>query len=163
MKTADEPRQGELVRRVEDYRTAYQDRDVDGMLALFADDAEVTMASGTFRGKAAIRKFFEWEVRMVPVAASTDTGLGMVVVGRSVVWEHQVSETAQGVPYTTDAVTIVEFDDAGLIRRYRAYYDKLTVLEKIAAGMSGIYGWFARKLVGYIVAQGEKGLDTSSA
>ena len=51
------------------------------MLALFADDAEVTMAPGTFRGKAAIRKFFEWEVRMVPVATSTDAGLGMAVVG----------------------------------------------------------------------------------
>jgi hypothetical protein len=77
------------------------------MLALFANDAEVTMAPGTFRGKAAIRKFFEWEMRMAPVATSNDTGLGMVLVGRSVVWECQISAMVQGVSHTTDAVRIL--------------------------------------------------------
>lgn len=163
MKTTDELRQGELARRAEEFRSASQARDVERMLALFADDAEATMAPGTFRGKAAIRKLFEWDVRMSPVATSTDTGLGMLVVGRSVVWERQVLETAEGVPYRTDAVTILEFDDAGLIRRYRSYYDKLGVMEQIASGMPGVYGWFAKALVGYLVALGKKGLDTSSA
>ncbi|MGZ3303826.1 MAG: nuclear transport factor 2 family protein [Isosphaeraceae bacterium] len=163
MKTTDELHQEELIRRAEEFRSASHDRDVERMLALFADDAEATMAPGTFRGKAAIRKLFEWEVRLSPVATSKDAGLGMVVVGRSVVWERQVSETANGVPYTTDAVTILEFDDTGLIRRDRSYYDKLAAMEKIAAGMSGVYGWVARALIGYLVAQGRKGLDTSSA
>ncbi len=163
MKTTDELRQEELARRAEEFRSASHDRDVERMLALFADDAEATMAPGTFRGKAAIRKLFEWEVRLSPVATSKDTGLGMVVVDRSVVWERQVSETAEGVPYMTDAVTILEFDDTGLIRRYRSYYDKLAVMEKIASGMSGINGWIARALIGYLVAQGRKGLDIPSA
>ncbi len=163
MNSIDELRQGHLARRAEEFRSASQDRDVERMMALFADDAEATMAPGAFRGKAAIRKLFEWEVRLSPVATSKDTGLGMVVVGRSVVWERQVSETAKGVPYTTDAVTILEFDDAGLIRRYRSYYDKLAVMEQIASGLPGIYGWFARALVGYLVAQGRKGLDVPAA
>ena len=161
MKTTDELRQGELAQRAEEFRSASQDRDVERMLTLFADDAQVTMAPGTFQGKAAIRKLFEWETRMAPVATSKDAGLGMAVVGRSVVWECQISETMQGVPCTTDAVRILEFDDAGLIRRYRSYYDKLDVMEKIASGMSGVYGWVARALIGYLVAQGKKGLDTS--
>jgi ketosteroid isomerase-like protein len=163
MKTRDELRQEELARRAEEFRSASHDRDVERMLALFADDAEATMAPGTFRGKAAIRRLFEWEARMSPAVERKDTGLGMVVVGRSVVWEYQASETAKGVPYTTDAVAILEFDDTGLIRRYRAYYDKLAVMEKVASGMSGISGWVARALVGFLVAQGRKGLDTSSA
>jgi ketosteroid isomerase-like protein len=163
MKTTRELAHSELARRAEEFRSASQARDVERMLALFADNAEATMAPGTFRGKAAIRKLFEWEVRLSPVSTSKDTGLGMVVVGRSVVWERQVSETAEGVPYTTDAVTILEFDDAGLIRRYRSYYDKLAVMEQIASGLSGVYGWFARTLIGYLVALGKKGLDTSSA
>ena len=163
MKTTDELRQGELARRAEEFRSAHQDRDVERVLALFADDGEVAMAPGTFRGKAAIRKFWEWEARIAPVATSKDVGLGMVVVGRSVVWECQVSETVQGVPHTTDAVRILDFDDAGLIRRYRSYYDKLAEMEKIASGMSGVYGWVARVVIGYLVAQGKKGLDTSSA
>ena len=47
MKTTCELRQGELTRRVEDLRSAYQDRDIGRMLALFAGDAEVTAAPGT--------------------------------------------------------------------------------------------------------------------
>jgi hypothetical protein len=50
-----------------------------------------------------------------------------------------------------------------LIWHYRSYYDKLAVLDQITSGMSGIYGWFAKRLVGYLVALGKKGLDTSSA
>ena len=163
MKTTDELHQEELARRAEEFRSASEDRDIERILALFADNAEATMAPGTFRGKAAIRKLFEWEIRLSPVAKSKDTGLGMAVVGRSVVWERQVSETADGVPYTTDAVTILEFDDAGLIRRYRSYYDKLGVMEQIASGLPGVYGWFARALVGYLVDLGKQGLDTSAA
>jgi hypothetical protein len=79
------------------------------------------------------------------------------------VWERQVRETAEGVPLWEDAVTIMEFGDAGLIRRYRSYYDKLVVLDQIASGMSGIYGLFAKTLVGYLVAPGKKSLDTLSA
>ena len=164
MKTTNELRQGELAQRAEEFRSAHQDHDIERMLALFADDAEVSMAPGTFRGKAAIRKFWEWEMRITPgTIMIRDTGLGMVVVGRSVVWECQVSATVQGVPHTTDAVRILDFDSAGLIRCYRSYYDKLGEMEKIAAGMSGVYGWVARALIGYLVAQGKKGLDTSSA
>jgi hypothetical protein len=87
----------------------------------------------------------------------------VLIVGRSVVWERQVLETAEGVPFREDAVTILEFDNAGLIWHYRSYYDKLAVLDQITSGMSGIYGWFAKRLVGYLVALGKKGLDTSSA
>jgi ketosteroid isomerase-like protein len=163
MKTTDELAQSELARRAEEFRSAFEDRDVERMLAMFTDDAEATMAPGTFRGKAAIRRLFEWEARLSPAVTVKDTGLGMVVVGRSVVWERQVSETAEGVPYTTDAVTILEFDDAGLIRRYRSYYDKLAVMERVASGLSGVRGWFARTLIGYLVALGRKDLDTSSA
>lgn len=163
MKTTNEPHHGELAQRAEEFRSAHQDRDVERMLALFADDAEVIMAPGTFQSKAAIRKFWEWEMRITSVVTIRDTGLGMVVVGRSVVWECQVSATVEGVPHTTDAVRILDFDDAGLIRCYRSYYDKLAEMEKIASGMSGVYGWVARALIGYIVAQGKKGLDTSSA
>lgn len=97
MKTTGELRQGEPARRVEDLRSAYQDRDIGRMLALFAGDAEVIAAPGTFWGKTAIRKFFEWDAQTCPAATIRDTGLGVLVVGRPVVWERQVLETAEGV------------------------------------------------------------------
>ncbi len=162
MKTTDELR-NELTQRVEDYRTAYQDRDLERMLGMFADDAVMIWAQGTFQGKAAIRQVLEQDVGECSVAAVRDTGLGMVVVGRSVVWERQVSLTVKGVPVREDAVTILEFNDAGLIRQFRSYYDKLGMMNQIASGLPGLYGWFARKVVGSVVAQANKGLDMSSA
>jgi hypothetical protein len=78
-----------------------------------------------------------------------------------VVWERQVTLTVKGVPVREDAVTILEFDDAGLIRQFRSYYDKLGMMNQIASGLPGIYGWFAKKVVGSVVAQANKGLDAS--
>ena len=43
------------------------------------------------------------------------------------------------MPFREDVVTILEFDDAGFILRYRSYYDKLGVLDQITSGMSGIH------------------------
>lgn len=163
MKTTDELRHEDLTQRAEDYRTAYQDRDLERLLAMFADDAVMFWSQGTFRGKAAIRPVLEQDVRECSTAAVRDTGLGIVVVGQSVVWERQISLTIQGVPVREDAVTILEFDDAGLIRQFRSYYDKLGMMNQIASGLPGINGWFARKIVGSVVAQANKGLDTSSA
>ena len=51
MKTTDELRHEELTQRAEDYRTAYQDRDLERLLAMFADDAVMFWSQGTFRGK----------------------------------------------------------------------------------------------------------------
>jgi ketosteroid isomerase-like protein len=161
MKAADEVHHGELSGRIEEYRTAYQDRDLERMLALFADEAVFIWAAGTFRGKAAIRKVLEQDVGASPTATVRDTGLGVLVAGRSVVWERQVTLIVQGVPVREDAVTILEFDDAGLIRQFRSYYDKLGMMNQIASGLPGLYGWFARKVVGSMVAQANKGLDTS--
>ena len=79
MKTTDELHHSDLARQVEDYRTAYQDRDVEGMLALFADDAVFIWAAGTFGGKAAIRKVLEQDVGASPTATVRDTGLGILV------------------------------------------------------------------------------------
>ena len=158
MKATDELHHSELTRRVEDYRTAYQDRDVERMLALFADNAVFIWAAGTFRGKAAIRKVLEQDVWASPTAMVRDTGLGILVAGRSVVWERQVTLTVKGVPVREDAVTILEFDDAGLIRQFRSYYDKLGMMNQIASGLPGTYGWFAKKVVGSVVAQANKGL-----
>jgi hypothetical protein len=66
--------------------------------------------------------------------------------------------------------TTDEFRQGGLARRvedyraaYLARYDKLAVLDQITSGMSGVSGLFAKTLVGYLVALGKKGLDTSSA
>ena len=150
-----------LAGRIEEYRDAYQARDLDRILALFTDDAEVTVAPGTFRGKDEIRKLFDWDARLSPTASVRDAGVGVVVSGQTVVWEHVVSLSYESIPYEEAATTVVEFDDAGKIRRLRSYYDKLALMDQIASRYPGIQGWMFRRLTGYLVAQGSKGLDAT--
>ena len=149
----------EIRRTVEEYVAAYEARDIDRLLTLFADDAEATLAPGTFRGKDEIRMLYDWDAKLSPTASVRDTGIGVLVSGRTAVCERRISLTYEGIPYEEEAATIFEFDDAGLIRRQRSYYDKLALMDEIASGYPGIQGRIFRRLTGYLVAQGRKGLD----
>ena len=144
---------------VERYRQAYEERDIEHLAALFADDAELTWAGGTFRGHEAIRRVLEWDAEQSPTAAVTDWGVGVIVAGRTIVWERVVHLAYERVPFEERAVTVLELDDTGLISRLRSYYDKLDVLDQIASGSPGIQGRVFRMLTGWLVRQGSKGLD----
>lgn len=149
-----------LQERLQQYRLAYEARDVDGMLALFTDDGEFTAAPGTFRGKAAVRRFLQWDATLSPTTTVHDTGIGVLVAGHTAVWERIISLSYKNVPYQERSVAIVEFDDDACITAFRSYYDKLNVLDQISAGLPGIYGWIMKKLVGVLVSAGSKGLAT---
>ena len=146
---------------VEGYMEAFDARDVDAMLAFFADDAEMTVAPGTFRGKAGVRRVMDWDVHLSPTVKTRDTGVGLLVKGHTAVWERTIEATAEGIGYEYPIVTVFELDDDGKIRRVRAYYDKLGIMQKIASKYPGIRGRMFKTMVNYLVAQGEKGLDTS--
>jgi ketosteroid isomerase-like protein len=148
-----------LVAQVERFREAYLSRDVDRMMTFFSDDAELVAAPGAFSGKDAIRKFLQWDAELSPTVSIDDVGVGMASAGKGcVVWERALHLTYEGIPYQEDAATILELDDAGLIRRYRSYYDKLAVVDQIASGLPGIGGWFTKEVVGAVVAAGGMGL-----
>lgn len=155
--------ESELARRVEEFSDAYQARDVDRLLALFTDDAEVTAAPGTFRGTDEIRRFFEWDVRLSPTASVRRTGIGVLVAGQRAVRESVIAATAEGIPYELPGLSVFEFESDGRIRRLRSYYDKLALLDRIASRYPGIKGRIFRRLTGYLVAQGEKGLERPSS
>lgn len=150
-------------RSVEEYLAAYEARDLDRLLALFADDAELTVAPGTFRGKDAIRRLYEWDAELSPTVSVRDRGSGVLVSGHVAACEHVTSATYEGIPYEEPAAKVFEFDDAGKIRRLSSYYDKLALIDQIAARYPGVKGRVFRALTGYLVAQGSKGLDVPSS
>ena len=92
-----------------------------------------------------------------------DTGVGVLVSGSTVTWEREFELSAEGVPYREQSLAVIEFDDTGLIRHVRSYYDKLAVLDQIAQGLRGPSGWVFRGLTGYLVRMGTKGLPPSEA
>lgn len=53
---------------------------------------------------------------------------------------------------------MLELNEACKIDHARSYYDKLSILEKVAREYPGVKGWFFRKIVNLVVAEGEKGL-----
>lgn len=143
------------------FRSAYEARDVERMMELFADDAELTWAVGTFRGKDAIRKVFEWDVRLSPTAAVHDAGIGVVATDHAVVSERVVDLTADGVPYHERAVSVMEVDEAGRIRSLRSYYDKLEILHQVASRYPGVRGIILRLVTGSLVRLGSRGLEVT--
>ena len=143
---------------VEEFDRALEKRDVQAVLEFFADDAEWTLAPGTFSGKDAIRRVLEWDMRTSPKARYRLTGIGVLAAGNVAVRETVIEAVWQGIDYEYPALTVIEFNDGRKIRRMRSYYDKLGAEQRVAAKAPGIKGWVFRKLINFMVAQGEKGL-----
>jgi ketosteroid isomerase-like protein len=152
-------REAEIREKVAEYVAAYEARDIDRIMAMFAEGAEVTVAPGTIRGKADIRKLYEWDAQLSPAPKVRESGIGVLVSGTVAVCEQRIAMTAEGVPYEEALARFFVFDDAGLITRLAAYYDKLAVMHQIATGYPGIRGRVFRMLTGYLVTLGRKGLD----
>ena len=77
--------------------------------------------------------------------------------------ERAVEASAEGIAYQYPIVTIFELGEDGKIRRMRSYYDKLAITQQVGNEYPGIKGWVLKKLVNFLVAEGEKGLERPEA
>ena len=65
---------------------------MQAVLEFFADDAEWTLAPGTFSGKDGIRRYLEWDMRTSPEATYRLTGIGVLTAGNVAVRETVVEQ-----------------------------------------------------------------------
>lgn len=94
-------------------------KDVDGICALYAEDAVIEdpigLESGIRKGAAEIREFYEGVVQQAlleivePVRGSFSASAAMAV-------------RAKLPGFVVEAISVVDFDDDGLIRKYRVYW-----------------------------------------
>ena len=100
---------GSLARATaEAYLAAVNAVDLDGLIALFTDDAVLEHAFGTFAGTDAIRAFYAENVlAFTPQVTSSD----WLEQGRTVTF-HLEASVDGAVSHTVDHLTV---DDAGLI------------------------------------------------
>ena len=117
---------------VERFRDAYDRRDVDGALELFADNAELVLAPRAFQGKADIRHGLEWDARLSPVSKTRLSGIEVLAKGNVAVVECVVQQTAEGIGYECPVVTVIELGDDRKIRRMSSYYDRLAIMQQVA-------------------------------
>jgi len=57
------------------FRNAYDRRDVDAALDLFADDAVLAFAPRAFKGKDEMRQGLEWDSRLSPTSKTRLSGI----------------------------------------------------------------------------------------
>ena len=150
----------ERIREIlEEYRIAYERRDRQALLDFFADDAVMILAPGAFRGREGVTAVFDWDLHDTSTVRIRPLGVGLLVKGTVAVREVVFVATWKGIRYEYPNLAVFEFDDAGKIRAYRSYYDKLGIQQRIAAQFPGIQGWLFRLMVNRLVREGEKGID----
>jgi ketosteroid isomerase-like protein len=157
------PSEGTVEEVVCRFREAYDARDIDAAVELFAEDADWTLGPGTFTGKEALRRVLEWDVGLSPASRSRESGIGMLVKGNVAVTERVVEQTAEGIPFVCPLISVFELNEDGKIQHLRSFYDKLAIIQQVAREYPGVKGWFLRRIVNILVAEGEKGLARPSA
>jgi ketosteroid isomerase-like protein len=143
---------------LERFRDAYDRRDVDGAVELFADDAVLVFAPRTFNGKDEIRHGLEWDAKLSPTSRTRLSGIEVLAKGNVAVAEGVVQQTADGIGYECPVVTVIELGDDHKIRRMSSYYDRLAIMQQVAAKSSGLRGEASKRLVNLLVSQAEQGL-----
>ena len=143
---------------VECFRKAYDRRDVDGALELFADDAVLVFAPRAFKGKDDIRHGLGWDAQLSPTSTSRLSGIELLAKANVAVVESVVQQTAEGIGYECPVVTVIELGDDRKIRRMSSYYDRLAIMQQVASKASGPRGGAFKRLVNILVSPAEKGL-----
>jgi len=113
--------QQHMIAVVRRYVDALNGGDLDAIMALYADDATVEdpVGSALKVGRAAIHEFYAVAASMQLVVVLEGE---IRVAPRSCVFAFSVSFMREGRPTTIRPIDLFEFDEAGRIRRMRAYF-----------------------------------------
>jgi len=147
----------EIASIASDFAEAFVKRDVERMLSFFAEDAVWVSPVGTFKGKEGLRRVLTWDTQISPTVKARRSGIGLMVKGNKAV-DESISECEyEGKKVEVPGITVFEFND-GKIQHIRLFYDKLSVIKQVTKQYTGVTGWFAKKIVNYIVRKAEEGL-----
>jgi ketosteroid isomerase-like protein len=136
---------------------AFVKRDVEKMLSFFAEDAVWVSPAGTFKGKEEIKRILTWDTQTMPTVKAKRSGIELMVKENKAVAEDIDEGWTEGKKFEMLAITVFEFSDEK-IQHIRLFYDRLSIIKQVAMQYKGITGWFAKRLINYIVGCAEKGL-----
>jgi len=142
---------------VNGFGEAFVKRDVEKMLFFFAEDAVWVSPAGTFKGKEEIRRVLTWDTQICPTVKAKRSGIELMVKENKAVTEGISEGWVEGKKYETLTVTVFEFN-GDKIQHIRLFYDRLSIIKQVTMQYKGVTGWFAKRLINYIVGRAEKGL-----
>jgi uncharacterized protein (TIGR02246 family) len=132
---------------------AFNRKDLEGMLSLFADDAVMVRPEGTFRGKDEIKRFYTWN--FPGYLQNTLVEKDFIIEGDKVVLEFvseaTVDRGGKELKRHLPGMVLFEFKE-GKVQQVHDYYDKLLGAQQLANG------WFEKTIVNGVVKRMEKGL-----
>ena len=142
---------------VHGFGEAFVKRDVEKMLSFFAEDAVWVSPAGMFRGKEEIKHILTWDTQIMPTVKSTRSGIGLIVRENKAVAEDIDEGWTEGKKFEMLAISVFEFSNEK-IQHIRLFYDRLSIIKQVTMQYKGVTGWFAKRLIKYIVGSAEKGL-----
>jgi len=163
MTTTHAPSEAAIQATMEELAAATRARDTTALMACFAEDAVLEGVGGTYRGKAAIARAFDWLWEMLPTLEYRDVGMGMRVVDSIAVWESMMTAVnADGARLEVLNLETYEFDDDAKITRYVQVFNQWPLLRQGADQMTGLKGTLFRWFVRSVDAELHKGRPTAS-
>lgn len=105
----------------DDYLRYLNEKDVDRVLALYAENAtlENPVGGAVILGKVALRQFYSDATKVNPLLTKTGP---VRVAGAEAAFPYQLRITVDGVPMITDVIDVLRFDDANKIISMRSFW-----------------------------------------
>ena len=107
-----------------------EDRDVEGLVRIHAEDCEVgnVSVSETFRGHEGLREFWTEYRKTFDEMKSTFRNVFSTEEGAALEWTTEATSNGDSVSY--DGVSILEIE-SGKVRRFMAYFDTRDLTHQI--------------------------------
>ena len=115
---------------VEALRKLEEDRDVEALVEIHAEDCEVgnVSVSGTFRGHDGLREFWTEYRKTFGEMKSTFRNVFATEEGAALEWTTEGTSDGEDVSY--DGVSILEIE-GDKVSRFRAYFDPRRLTEQL--------------------------------
>jgi steroid delta-isomerase-like uncharacterized protein len=115
---------------VEALRKLEEDRDVETLVGIHAEDCEVgnVAVSETFRGHDGLREFWTEYRKTFDEMKSTFRNVFATEEGAALEWTTEGTSNGDSISY--DGVSILEIED-GKVRRFMAYFDPRALTPQI--------------------------------
>jgi uncharacterized protein (TIGR02246 family) len=141
----------ELISMMRKFKDAFNKKDLEKTLSVFAEDADWVNPNGEFKGKEEIKKYFKWVFEINPDQKIIESGVKIIAEEDKAVYEHILEGSFEGMKYQILALCIYEFKGSKF-QHLRSAFDRLFLAKQLAKGP------IAKTAVNTIINRMEKGL-----
>ena len=120
----DEKKNHHYINAVDSYIRSLNEKDLEGILTLFADNATVEdpVGSKIVSGKEALRQFYSGAVTIDLLLTRTGP---VRIAGVEVAFPFQLQMDVEGTTMITDIIDVFRFDEEGKIISMRAFWGEI--------------------------------------